>query len=278
MLCESPRQEVIATVDQSGDLEVKYDDLPYINTNKTSLYGNDYSGDVGTGCVGEGYLNGFETVYYYEAHPSQDNILQIELTDFDNQDAALFIYNSCGNIGVECLAGATVVNGELKIEDYYVEAGEDIIIVISSASGTVDYTLEIDGVECSNVDLPVSDPAPYFASGQTIADLNVQGSLFNQDFKWYSDSDGNNIIQDPSSELLVDGKSIYVTQTILDCESTPLEITPIEFDCTLMYVEVEENVKYVCAPSGTVTLEAQSSGIGSEIFWFDAETEGNIIG
>lgn len=278
MLCESPRQKVVATVDQSGDLELRYDDLPYINTNKTSLYGNDYSGNVGVGCVGEGYLNGFEAMYYYEAHPTEDNILQIELTDFDNQDAALFIYNSCGNIGVECLAGTTVVNGILKIEDYFVAAGEDIIILVTSASGTVDYTLEIDGVECSNVALPVSDPAPFFASGQTIADLNVEGSLFNQDFKWYSDAGGNNIIQDPASELLVDGTSIFVTQTILGCESATLEITPVEFDCSLMYVDVEENIKYVCAPSGIATLEAQSSGIGSETFWFDAETDGNIIG
>lgn len=278
VICESPRKEVIATVDQSGDLSLDYADLPYVNTNKTSLYGNTYSGDVGSGCVGEGYLNGFETMYYYEAHPTEDNILQIELTDFDNPDAAIFIYDSCGNIGVECLEGAIVTNGVLKIEDFYVEAGEDKIILISSASGTVDYTLKIDGVECANIDLPVSDPTPYFASGQTISDLNVEGSSYNAGFKWYADANATSSIQDPTSELLIENTPIYVTQTVLGCESAPLEITPIEFDCSLMYVDVEQDISYVCGPSGVVTLKAQASGVGSEIFWFDAETEGNIIG
>lgn len=166
VLCESPRQEVIASVDQSGDLSLSYEDLPYVDTNKTSLFGNDYSGNVGVGCIGEGYLNGFEAMYYYEAHPTEESVLQIELTDFDNQDAALFIYNSCGSIGIECLAGVTVLDGILKIEDYYVEPYEDLIILVTSASGTVDYTLEINGVNCSNVTLPVSDPFPFLPQGK----------------------------------------------------------------------------------------------------------------
>lgn len=278
VICESPRQEVVATIDQSGDIQLDYADLPYLDSNNTSNYGNNFSGDAGDGCDGANYLNGYEAMYYYEADPNNDDILTIELSNVNNPNAAVFIYDSCGEVGISCLNGATLENGIATIEDVYVEAGGQLLIVVSSMSGTVDYDLEIYGIDCNNLAAPTGEASPYFVAGDMVDDLEVDGSIYNQGFKWYNDAALTDEITDPTNEVIVDGTSYFVTQTILDCESAAFEIIPMEFECGLMGVTPQVEDIYVCAPGGEVTLKTTASGIGSEVFWYDAESEGNYLG
>lgn len=278
VVCESPRQEVVATVNQSGDIEFDYTDLTYVDSNNTAIYGNNFTGDAGVGCDGANYLNGNEAMYYYSAHPTDDNILRIEVSNFSNPNTAVFVYESCGDVGIDCLAGATNDGGEILIEDYYVNAGEDLLIVVTSSTGSTDYTLTVEGVDCNNIAPPTGDAAPFFASGDVVSDLQISGSTFNDGFVWYSDAALTNEITDPTTEALVDGTPYYVTQTILGCESSGFEVIPVEFDCGLMSVLVEEPVYYVCAPGGTVSVPLTASGLGSEIYWYNEQTGGDIIG
>lgn len=278
VICESPRQEVVATVNQSGDIAFEHTDLTYIDTNNTSMFGNNFTGDAGDGCDGDNYLNGNEVMYYYTANPTDDDILRIEVSNFSNPNTAVFVYSSCGDIGINCLAGATNDNGEIVIEDYYVNAGDNLLILVTSSTGSTDYTLTVEGIECNNVAPPTGDAAPYFIVGDMVSDLEVLGSTYNDGFVWYSDAALTNEIIDPTTEPIVNGNSYFVTQTILGCESTGLEIVPIEFDCGLMGVDVTQDVVYTCSPGGDVILHAESSKIGSEVFWYDAEVGGNYLG
>src|SRR5699024_10017723 len=188
-----------------------------------------------------------------------------------------FVYESCGDVGYDCLAGATSDEG-LLIEDFYVDAGEDILIVISSSGGSVDYTLNINGTDCNNIDIPTGDADPYFISGDVLDDLDVKGSAYNEGFRVYRDSLLTDEIADISSELIVNGDTYYFTQTVLGCESAAFEVNPIEFDCEQMGVDIPQEENYVCAPGGEITLIANNTGLGDEIYWYDTDTEGKVIG
>ena len=170
----------------------------------------------------------------------------------------------------------------LSIEDYYVEAGETILIVVSSEVGSTNYTLTIEGLDCSNIEAPTANnTTPYYITGDVIGNvlnlIDLQGSVYNEGFSWYSDAGLSNPV-DPSSEIIANGATYYVTQTVLGCESSVgLAISPIEFNCNSLSVSSDSD-ETLCAPGGEVTLTASSSGTGSEIVWYSDSTGGVIIG
>jgi len=277
VVCESPRTEVIATVNQTGDVQVDSTDLPYTSNDSTSIYGDNFDGDPGSSCPGTDYLGGNEVVYQYTADANNDDILQIELTNVTNPYTGMYIYTSCGEVGINCLEGATNEGSltEVTISDYYINAGETIFIVISSESNTVNYTLDIYGFDCNNVAGPiVEDTTPYFVQPDTLDDINLEESVNSSGVVWYSDAGATMPI--PNNTPLVDGTTYYVTQTILGCESSTIAVTPVEFNCSAMGVSQAQDV-LICAPGGEVNLNAQSSGIGYDIFWYDAATGGNVV-
>ncbi|SHJ06307.1 Por secretion system C-terminal sorting domain-containing protein [Mesonia phycicola] len=270
-VCESIRDEAVAVVNQSGDVILDYNDLNYSDTNSTALYGNNLSGDAGSSCDGSGVLDGNDVVYQYTADPTNDDILTIELTGVNNSNAGIFIYDSCGDIGVNCIDGLLISgSSSVTIEDYYISAGENVFIVISSSSGSVNYTLNIYGFDCSNIDLPEIDSVtPYFVSGDVLSDIDVDENINSTNLTWYSDAGGTMQIMDPTSEVLVNGTTYYVSQTILGCESALLAVSPQEFFCTNLDITNDPSVT-ICTPGGNVDLMAQTSGVGSEIFWYDS--------
>lgn len=277
VVCEAPRQEVVATVDQTGDISINYTDLPYTVTDNTGDYGNDFEGDPGSSCSGSDFLNGFETIYEYTEDTAGDNILNISLSGYSKFNTGVFIYDVCGDIGVDCLEGAVNDQGEVHIDDYYINAGETIYIVVSADAGTTNYNLEINGLDCNNVELPEADTQPYFVPPSALSDLNVEGNPYNTGFNWYSDQAGT--VSIPGSTALVDNTTYYVTQTILGCESATLAITPQEFPCNTMGVSsVTASEDMICVPGGDVVFTAESSGVGSEIYWYDVATGGDPIG
>ncbi len=282
VLCESPRQEAVAMVNQSGDELVDYTDLPYEHSSSTSIYGNDFSGDPGSDCPGAEYLDGNEVIYKYTADPANDDVLTIELSDITNTATGIYLYSSCGLIGIDCLDGLTSEGlTSVAFEDYYVNAGEDLFIVVSSESGSVNYTLTINGLDCNNIDEPnVETTSPYFVNGNTLSNIipliGLDGSVYNEGFTWYDDQALTNVI-DPSQEIISSDKTYYVTQTILGCESNPVAIDPVEFDCDGLSIDTDI-LPYLCAPGGEVTLTATPSGTGSYVVWYSDDESGVILG
>ncbi|NLN25940.1 MAG: fibronectin type III domain-containing protein, partial [Bacteroidetes bacterium] len=103
--CESPREEVIATVNNQADEEILT--LPYTHTASTFDYDNNYSGAPGTDCgTTNSYLDGYDVVYKYTA--DDDYILNIELSGLTESHTAVFIYESCMDIGNTCYAEGSV--------------------------------------------------------------------------------------------------------------------------------------------------------------------------
>lgn len=281
ILCQSPLKEIKAIVDPMGEIELNHTDLNYVSTENTGNYGNNFSGPPGSNCGGANYLDGDDVLYHYTAHPSQDEILTIELTNISSPGTGVFIYDSCAEVGINCLAGKVSEAGSssLIIEDFYVSAGEDIYIVVSSSLGSVSYDIEISNLKCNNIPSPtIANPTPEFIVGEVLTDLSIIGSPHKQMFNWYAELSDipNNPISNPGQTPIVDGEDYYITQTVLNCESDALMIVPQEFDCTMMNIVSAPN-EVLCAPGGEVSLTAQGSGNGNEIFWYLAPVGGNVV-
>jgi len=116
-------------------------------------------------------------------------------------------------------AAATVAyTGQALATVYAAPATSTVYSVSSSnASGCTSGT-SVD-ITVTTVDMPEGAAIQTFTDGETVADLDVSGT----DLTWYSDADATNVI--PSTTVLVEGTSYYVTQTVDDCESNPLTIT-----------------------------------------------------
>lgn len=71
--------------------------------------------------------------------------------------------------------------------------------------------------------------AGYTKSGDTFEELYING----ENLTFYEDNGGSpgNVISNPSTYVLVDGATYYVTQTVNGVESTPLTITVTDREC-----------------------------------------------
>ncbi|WP_415776932.1 choice-of-anchor L domain-containing protein, partial [Flavobacterium gelidilacus] len=127
---------------------------PYSTTDNTSGYGDDYSGSPGSsGCGTTGtYLNGDDVFYQFTATSTNS----VTITSQTNSTwSGLFVYNSCANIGVSCVAGNTAGNGSTAPDTvtFTPTIGETYYIVISTwaAPQSVPYTLDIFENTCTNL-------------------------------------------------------------------------------------------------------------------------------
>jgi gliding motility-associated-like protein len=124
--------------------------LPYTHTSNTNLYGDDYNGSAGASCGTAGnYLNGDDVVYSFT--PTFTGLVDISMTPTANA-SGLFVYSSCANIGVSCMAGVSNTAGGIRnIPNFAVTAGTTYYIVIST-NGTpqsTGYTLVLQQVNCA---------------------------------------------------------------------------------------------------------------------------------
>ncbi|RWW91642.1 choice-of-anchor L domain-containing protein [Flavobacterium cerinum] len=137
--------------------------LPYTDTDTTNNFADEYEGEPGTGCTtntGENYLSGNDVVYKYTAAFTGE--INIDLSNTDPY-AGVFVYASCADIGVQCLAGGTAGDqaNNISLDEFAVTTGEDYYIVISSNAAVTDYTLTIQAVAC---DEPVGAPVTNIGS------------------------------------------------------------------------------------------------------------------
>lgn len=255
--------------------------LPYTHTDNTSEYLNIYTGVPGTSCgTTNAYLNGFDVVYHLIA--PENDLITIELADITGTYAGVFVYESCDDINTSCIAGAIAGNSEddISIIDFEVTQGNSYYIIVSSwQSVSIDYTLNIFSFDCQSFETPIGEEEQSFVGGDTVADLEVEATMDDVTFTWYEDEDLTIVIADPTAELLVDGTTYYVTQTINvnGCESPALAILALEIDCTMLGI-TESNGDMLCTPGGVMTLSATAAGSGDAIYWYDAPIDGNLIG
>ena len=146
--------------------------LPFSTVDNTSNYGDEYTGIPGTSCgtmEWQEYLNGNDVVYSYTA--AANGTISIDMTDSVNS-SGLFVYESCADIGVNCVAGGIVDWQELpvSIPEFDVTAGQTYYIVISTWGPfpqVTPYNLVIQQVNCTP---PVG--LPTTGIGETSAQLS----------------------------------------------------------------------------------------------------------
>lgn len=254
--------------------------LPYNHSSNTQIYGNNYNGMPGSHCNTVGnFLDGYDVVYKYNS--TKDDILQIDLTGNLHDSVGIFIYESCADIGTECFAGATTINGEdIGIEDLYIKAGESYYILISSLQpgSTTDYTLNITNFDCNNWESPEGERSYEFFN-QTLADFSqtrvgVQPTIEGVDLIWYEDAALTKRINDLNTPLQ-DGDEFWVVQEIMGCTSPSLHVVFSEFDCNDLSVKETIALTEAC-DEGTVTINAKAAT--DHLIWYDQPTGGNPVG
>jgi gliding motility-associated-like protein len=143
--------------------------LPYQVTNDTTTnYGNNVTGGgtQGTNCgttpATTNFIAGNDVVYSFT--PTFTGPISITLTpSATSSNSSLFVYDSCANIGVNCLAGIANTGNTVRVLNINVTAGQTYIILISSSTTTptIVYDLLIQREEC------VPSPSALTATGIT---------------------------------------------------------------------------------------------------------------
>ena len=137
--------------------------LPYFTVDHTLQYGNNITGTgAGTSCGATGnFLGGNDVVYSYTNPNATPLNINIQMNPGAATNTGMFVYSSCANIGVNCIAGVGNANATIReIPVLNLAPNQTIFIVLSSTTATQNYpyTLAIQVVNC---------PAP--TNGQAIA-------------------------------------------------------------------------------------------------------------
>jgi hypothetical protein len=135
-------------------IQVSY--FPYQTSDDTANYSDTIDGAPGSsGCGTTGnYLNGNDVFYSFTATSS--NSLTIT-SETNSTWSGLFVYNSCSNVGVSCIAGNTSGNGTTNPDSitFTPTIGQTYYVVISSWATpqpqTVPYILTIVENSCTNL-------------------------------------------------------------------------------------------------------------------------------
>ena len=147
--------------------------LPYTTTDNTANYSDNATIEGSPGASGCGstnsYLNGNDVVYSYT--PTFNGVINVTMTPTATY-SGIFVYNSCANIGVSCIAGVANSATTVRTFDLTVTAGTTYYIVISTwaTPQTTAYTLTIQRVNC---------PPPTTLSASNIGQNTAQLSWAN---------------------------------------------------------------------------------------------------
>lgn len=142
---------------------------PYVLTdnlqnwvNPDEVYTTEGSNCNTTGSTTANYLNGDKVFLSYT--PTVDGLLSLTTTtavdggangnNCYNDQTSLFVYNSCADVGVNCLAGTNTTNAfePKSISNFLVQGGQTYIIVLSSelSSGSgICFELELTSPTCA---------------------------------------------------------------------------------------------------------------------------------
>ena len=124
---------------------------------------------------------------------------------------------------------------------------------------TVIFTL------ASVVNKPTASSSQTFCAGATVADLVVSADGTKQ---WFDALTGGNLIS--ASDVLVDGQTYYVSQTVNSCDS---ERTAVTVKVNTIPTAPTAVAQSLCIGSKLSDLVAT----GSSLQWYDAPTVGNLL-
>lgn len=162
---------------------IEISSVPYTTTDDTTNYTDFYDGSAGAECGSTSpYLNGNDVVYSFT--PNQDMVVLVTM-DPTNTWSGIFVYESCADIGTQCLNGEANSGSDIREFEVTLTGGEDYFFVISTwaAPQTTGYTLEISEVLCG----AVSGLETTFIGGEEVdlswdsvpSAVNYQWELFN---------------------------------------------------------------------------------------------------
>ncbi len=180
---------------------ITIEELPYTTTDNTSNYLNFYAGQPGSDCGTTGnFLNANDVVYSFTA--PQDAAVTINLSGLSGNNAAIFVYESCNDIGVNCYAGFANGFNTAPIELFEVPVleGNDYKIVISSTTTqSLAYTLQIDLITCAR---PSNLESEIVGVGQT--ELEWQGNGTETQWEVQYGEQGFAFDSDAATSVIVD--------------------------------------------------------------------------
>ncbi|MFL2643343.1 MAG: T9SS type A sorting domain-containing protein [Flavobacteriales bacterium] len=134
------------------------DTLPYSTTDTTANYQDDYEGSAGENCNESAayYLNGDDVVYAYTA--TSDTSINVSMSP-DATYSGIFVYDSCDDIGVECVAGIGESSSNERVFDMNVYVGTTYYFVISTWASpqSVGYDLVITENTCTDPVIEVAN-------------------------------------------------------------------------------------------------------------------------
>lgn len=283
-------QTTAVGADCNVPIDVSTNDLPYIHTSNTDIYGSeDYFGSPGNDCGGiSGLLNGYEVVYRFNS--TSTDILTVDVTGLTGAEVGVFSYNDCAEIGTICVDGdITSTGSDLQINSLYVNPGEDYYIVIASLGpnsipANTQYTIHIRGFDCSTWVVPDGDANLSFLAGQTLSHFSgfpnygITPSIDGAILTWYEDNNGTqgNVIPNLNNIVLSDGDTYWVTQSVFSCESPGLLVTFNEFDCSVDLTGITSSQGDSVCQSGSMTLQATSTT--GEIHWYQTANSLTVLG
>jgi len=183
--------------------------VPYSTTDNTSNYGDTVENSPGaTGCgTTSPYLNGNDVFYAYT--PTTTGVISIDVTN-NGAWAGVFVYNSCANVGVSCIGGASSSSAvPLSIPSLTVTANTTYYIVISTwaTPQTTPYTLTIQQVNCAP---PVGLPT----TGATATSANLSWSNPSTATSWQL------VVQNPGAGIPTGAGTTATTNTNYNVSAT----------------------------------------------------------
>jgi len=127
--------------------------LGYFTADDTLQFGNNISTTgPGTTCGATGnFLGGNDVVYTYTNPNATPLTINIQMNPLGATNTGVFVYSSCANIGVSCIAGVGNATGGIReIPALILAPNQQIFIVLSSTTATISYpyTLAIQEVNC----------------------------------------------------------------------------------------------------------------------------------
>ncbi|MGG5485765.1 gliding motility-associated C-terminal domain-containing protein [Gaetbulibacter sp. PBL-D1] len=210
--------------------------LPYVTTDDTSNYGDDYTGGPGANCGStSGYLGGDDVVYSYTS--AVDTSIDIALSGVGTY-TGIFVYTDCANIGSQCETGAVngFAGGDMLIDNYTVTSGTTYYIVISTwpSPQSTPYTLTITENTCVDAEAIFSTVSDCANGDQFLVEVDLT-SLGSAGTITISDDQG-------STPQTVDAVGVYTFGPY--AHGTPVIMTAANDDdsnCTLVSTSLTEN-------------------------------------
>ncbi len=204
-------------------------------------------------------------VWYSVEIPASGNVIIETSSNGGLTDSVMQVYSgTCGSLAaILCNDDIGGGNNLSRVTLTGRTPGEVVIVRVFGYNGS-QGNYNISAYDCpSSITAPIGDAAQSFCNGATVADLVATGT----DIKWYASATGGSALL--GTDVLVDGQVYHASQT-LACES-------------FARLAVTVAITTTAAPIGDAAQDfcddtlADLVVVGSNIIWYDAATEGNVL-